>query len=194
MELKLFFHSFLIEGYLESFCQWQAKENPEYWDRTSDHPDHWDHGLMLTGLDLYDGSPKQNSVIGLAWVSGMCHPEYSCTINEGNNFESVYVIAHEMGHNLGMNHDGETSSGNTCDPNTNLMSPVLGPGKVTWSSCSNQEINDFLSNRFQKISQSQFLSASSSCSGIYNSTSLKILFFLFGNFSPICVILDFQNS
>ena len=106
---------------------------------------------MLTGLDLYDGQPKHNSVIGLAWVSGMCHPEYSCTINEGNNFESVYVIAHEMGHNLGMNHDGETSSGNTCDPNTNLMSPVLGPGKVTWSSCSNQEINDFLSNRFQNF-------------------------------------------
>ena len=53
-----------------------------------------------------------------------------------------------MGHNLGMNHDGETSSGNSCDPNKNLMSPVLGPGKVTWSSCSNQEINDFLSNRF----------------------------------------------
>ena len=47
------------------------------------------------------------SVIGLAWVSGMCHPDYSCTINEGNNFESVFVIAHEMGHNLGMNEDGD---------------------------------------------------------------------------------------
>lgn len=85
--------------------------------------------------------------LGLAWVSGMCHPEYSCTINEGNNFESVYVIAHEMGHNLGMNHDGETSEGNDCNPNNHLMSPVLGPGKVTWSECSNQEINNFLSNR-----------------------------------------------
>ena len=40
-------------------------------------------------------------MIGLAWVSGMCHPEFSCTINEGHNYESVYVIAHEMGHNLG---------------------------------------------------------------------------------------------
>ena len=38
------------------------------------------------------------SILGLAWVSGMCHPRYSCTINEGKNFESVYVIAHEMGH------------------------------------------------------------------------------------------------
>ena len=53
-----------IEKYLESFCQWQAKENPEYWDRQSDHPDHWDHGLMLTGLDLYDVTKNQNSVIG----------------------------------------------------------------------------------------------------------------------------------
>ena len=87
------------------------------------------------------------SILGLAWVSGMCHQEYSCTINEGNNFESVYVIAHEMGHNLGMNHDGEIAEGNDCDPNRFLMSPVLGPGKVTWSTCSNQEINKFLTNR-----------------------------------------------
>ena len=54
----------MIEGYLESFCKWQSKENPEYWDKLSDHPDHWDHGLMLTGLDLYDGTKKQTSVIG----------------------------------------------------------------------------------------------------------------------------------
>ncbi len=37
-------------------------------------------------------------MIGLAWVSGMCYDAYSCTINEGSNYESVYVIAHEMGH------------------------------------------------------------------------------------------------
>ena len=74
--------------------------------------------------------PIISSVIGLAWVSGMCHPDYSCTINEGNNFESVFVIAHEMGHNLGMNHDGETTEGNRCSPDQFLMSPVLGPGKV----------------------------------------------------------------
>ncbi len=59
---------------------------------------YWDHGLLLTGLNLFDSQPKYDTVIGLAWVSGMCYDAYSCTINEGSNYESVYVIAHEMGH------------------------------------------------------------------------------------------------
>ena len=90
--------------------------------------------------------PPQDSVIGLAWVSGMCHPDYSCTINEGSNFESVFVIAHEMGHNLGMNHDGETTEGNRCSPDQFLMSPVLGPGKVTLEEDDLSTENTFLTN------------------------------------------------
>lgn len=91
-----------IEDYLESFCSWQLNNNPgdlrfpSRADREKDK--HWDHALLLTGLNLYDRDPKYDTVIGLAWVAGMCHPKYSCTINEGNNFESVFVIAHEMGH------------------------------------------------------------------------------------------------
>ena len=49
-----------IEGYLEEFCRWQSKQNP----KTSSHPDHWDHGLLLTGVNLYDGLKKYSSVIG----------------------------------------------------------------------------------------------------------------------------------
>ena len=117
----------------------------------ADNSDHWDHALLLTGLDLYDVRPTQDSVIGLAWVSGMCHPEYSCTINEGHSYESVFVIAHEMGHNLGMVHDGERTEGNSCSPDSHLMSPVLGPGKVTWSSCSNAELTNFLTGSETRI-------------------------------------------
>ena len=86
----------------ELWCvRWQKTENPGSLVKGDEsEPGHWDHGLLLTGLNLFDRQPSQDSVIGLAWVSGMCHPDYSCTINEGNNFESVYVIAHEMGHNL----------------------------------------------------------------------------------------------
>ena len=54
-----------IESYLNSFCVWQRGKNPEYWNKKSAHPDHWDHGLLLTGLDLYDALPTENSVIGV---------------------------------------------------------------------------------------------------------------------------------
>ena len=84
----------------------------------------------------------------------MCTSDFSCTINEGNNFESVFVIAHEMGHNLGMNHDGERTEGNTCSPDRFLMSPVLGPGKVTWSTCSDQELTGFLTGAATKAQAS----------------------------------------
>ena len=137
-----------IESYLDAFCTWQRDKNPSSHLNNADLVDeeHWDHALLLTGYNLYDTSPDRDSVIGLAWVSGMCHPDYSCTINEGNNFESVYVIAHEMGHNLGMNHDGESLEGNTCSPDDYLMSPILGPGKVSWSACSDTELNTFLND------------------------------------------------
>ena len=36
--------------------------------------------------------------IGLAPVAGMCTATSSCTINEGKHFESVFVVAHEIGH------------------------------------------------------------------------------------------------
>ncbi len=86
-----------IDQYLDNFCAWQRR----LWvgaNRTA----RWDHALMLTGLDLYkrvgSGNKKNRKVLGLAWVNGMCRPAYSCTLNEGKNFEAAYVIAHEMAH------------------------------------------------------------------------------------------------
>ena len=54
-------------------------------------------------MDLYKkiGKEKNRKVLGLAWVNGMCRPSYSCTLNEGKNFESAFVIAHEMAHRYG---------------------------------------------------------------------------------------------
>ena len=83
--------------------QWQSEQNhPE------GHQLHWDHALLLTGLDLkvLTGSegkfPKYSpKIVGLSPVSGMCNPATSCTVSEGNHFESVFVIAHEIGHSLG---------------------------------------------------------------------------------------------
>ncbi|KFM64227.1 A disintegrin and metalloproteinase with thrombospondin motifs 7, partial [Stegodyphus mimosarum] len=130
-----------IDQYLDNFCSWQSLKNPPASSEL-----HWDHAIMLTGFDLHKVSLKNEKnakVLGLAWVNGMCRPKHSCTLNEGSSFEAAFVIAHEMGHSLGMLHDGH---GNDCDPSAYLMSEKTGPGRITWSTCS----NDYLEKFFRK--------------------------------------------
>ncbi|XP_059225123.1 uncharacterized protein LOC106087759 [Stomoxys calcitrans] len=128
-----------IDVYLSNFCKWQTR-----WNTAKDLKLHYDHAVILTGLDLYvvDKNGKMISqVVGLAPVAGMCIETSSCTINEGKHFESVFVVAHEIGHNLGMRHD---SIENGCEPTSHIMSPTLGSGKITWSKCSRDSLNVFL--------------------------------------------------
>ncbi|XP_049307736.1 uncharacterized protein LOC105226273 [Bactrocera dorsalis] len=130
-----------IDTYLSNFCEWQQRLNPPQDSDTM----HYDHAVILTGLDLYvvdKGGKKINQVVGLAPVSGMCTNTSSCTINEGKHFESVFVVAHEIGHNLGMRHD--TINDRNCDPSRYIMSPTLGSGKTTWSDCSRDYLEKFL--------------------------------------------------
>lgn len=100
--------------------------------------------IIYYSLDLYKATPGKNhsGVLGLAWVGGMCKGNYSCTINEVTNLESAFVIAHEIGHSLGIMHDGQR---NTCDPNGFIMSERTGAGKVHWSRCSNNYLNESFS-------------------------------------------------
>ncbi|PNF35840.1 hypothetical protein B7P43_G09399 [Cryptotermes secundus] len=147
-----------IDRFLSSFCTWQRGENPP----ADSDPLHWDHALILTGLDLYVVSKNgkvSSQVVGLAPVAGMCTATSSCTVNEGRHFESVYVVAHEIGHNLGMRHDGPSAE-NECDPGSYIMSPTLGSGKITWSSCSRRYLQMFL-----ETPQSQCLLDHSSSGG-----------------------------
>ncbi|XP_022119550.2 A disintegrin and metalloproteinase with thrombospondin motifs 16 [Pieris rapae] len=131
-----------IDRFLSNFCTWQRLENPP----GDNDPLHWDHALILTGLDLYvvnKNGKVSSQVVGLAPVAGMCTVTSSCTVNEGRHFESVYVVAHEIGHNLGMRHDGPLAD-NGCDPSAYIMSPTLGSGKITWSQCSKNYLDKFL--------------------------------------------------
>lgn len=136
--------SYNIDRYLSSFCRWQTGENSQ----SDSDLLHWDHAVILTGLDVHvvDKNKKISAqVVGLAPVSGMCKVMSSCTVNEGRHFESVFVMAHEIGHNLGMRHDG-SEAGNSCSPGSYIMSPTLGSGKISWSPCSKAYLHRFLSS------------------------------------------------
>lgn len=50
---------YLSNRYLSNFCVWQHKEK-----KKSTSVKDWDHGLMITGLDLYDRDPSMKKVIG----------------------------------------------------------------------------------------------------------------------------------
>ncbi|XP_029680560.1 A disintegrin and metalloproteinase with thrombospondin motifs adt-2 isoform X2 [Formica exsecta] len=133
-------------GLLNSFCNYANARNP-----TEDtHPRHWDMGLYVTGLDLYalENGKRNGATMGLATVGGLCIPLYSCVIAElgvtdqlgkpypSAGFTSVFIAAHEIGHNLGMHHD---SSNNACPKDGYIMSPSRGVrGETVWSDCSRE--------------------------------------------------------
>lgn len=129
---------------LDSFCAYQSKINPG----DDKDPGHWDMALYISGLDFfaYENGQKSGVTMGLATVGGVCLKQYNCIIAElgttnvfgkpypSAGFTSVYILAHEIGHNLGMHHD---SSGNSCPKEGYVMSPSRGTnGETQWSSCS----------------------------------------------------------
>uniref|UniRef100_A0A0K0DWH0 Peptidase M12B domain-containing protein n=1 Tax=Strongyloides stercoralis TaxID=6248 RepID=A0A0K0DWH0_STRER len=123
-----------VNKLLKTFCEYQQKMKPT----NRNDPKYWDHALLFTGYDIYGGELK--NIAGFAPVKGMCSEVRSCTINEGIDFGSVFVVTHEIGHNLGMYHDGQ----NECHTDCCIMAPSIGSGKTKWSLCSSTEMKIFV--------------------------------------------------
>ena len=79
----------------------------------------------------------------------MCDSRRSCNINQDIGLASGFIIAHEMGHNFGMHHDGISEHGSPdCKgpEKPQLMAPQINSGAYpfTWSQCSRKSITNFL--------------------------------------------------
>ncbi|XP_029016059.1 A disintegrin and metalloproteinase with thrombospondin motifs 13 isoform X5 [Betta splendens] len=128
-----------ITSSLQSVCEWGRRINPP----NDTDPLHADLSLYITRYDLVlpDGNGQ---VRGVTRLGGACSGQWSCVVAEDTGFDLGITIAHEIGHSLGIDHDGV---GNACSRSGFVMASDGGYDSVdlTWSSCSRRQLLAFFS-------------------------------------------------
>uniref|UniRef100_A0A3P8WZF9 ADAM metallopeptidase with thrombospondin type 1 motif, 2a n=1 Tax=Cynoglossus semilaevis TaxID=244447 RepID=A0A3P8WZF9_CYNSE len=121
---------------LEKVCGWSYLQQ-----REQSHAEQHDHTIYLTRQEF-----GPSGMQGYAPVTGMCQLHRSCVLVLEDGFSSAFVAAHETGHVLGMQHDGEA---NSCEDDVSLgsiMSPRVQATfhRYHWSRCSWRELHQYL--------------------------------------------------
>nr|XP_046266471.1 A disintegrin and metalloproteinase with thrombospondin motifs 2 [Scatophagus argus] len=121
---------------LENVCGWSYLQH-----REQSHAEQHDHTIYLTRQEF-----GPSGMQGYAPVTGMCHLHRSCVLVIEDGFSSAFVAAHETGHVLGMEHDGEANACADDVPLGSIMSPRVQATfhRYHWSRCSWMELHKYL--------------------------------------------------
>ncbi|KAK3584799.1 hypothetical protein CHS0354_021262 [Potamilus streckersoni] len=90
----------------------------------------FDHMHMHTGQ-------RNTDVSGMAYQNGACKSSTRCAVSAEKLIPNFYIPAHELGHTLGLRHDGDSGC---FPPNDGTM----GKRTTDWSNCSITQLNSFL--------------------------------------------------
>uniref|UniRef100_A0A4W5MV37 ADAM metallopeptidase domain 28 n=1 Tax=Hucho hucho TaxID=62062 RepID=A0A4W5MV37_9TELE len=115
---------------LDAFTTWRNNDLV----KTKPH----DNAHLISGIDF------EGSTVGLAFIGTLCSG-HSAGVVQDHNSRAIAVgatLAHEMGHNLGMNHDDSSA----CACSGNIFSFSWDIPK-SFSSCSSLSYDQFLNTR-----------------------------------------------
>ncbi|CAG4980635.1 unnamed protein product [Colias eurytheme] len=128
-------------NYLRNYCDWQT-EKKKLKKKLY-------YSVLLTGLDLFyikNGKPVRGST-ARSYSNGVCSLRKSCALLEWQPKNMGYLLAHEIGHSLGVPHDGLPF--NNCNKYKGIMESKYDPASIsdTWSPCSRVSLEFFIRSK-----------------------------------------------
>lgn len=95
------------------------------------------HLFASRDLEGGDDAETNTAVAGLAYLSSLCSQQFGVGLTQATRSSIIdaLIFAHELGHNFGAPHDGETDSACEAEPETFIMAPSVS-GNPHFSQCS----------------------------------------------------------